>query len=338
MPSRSSSNNPVSLLLDGVDFSHVRLVDLTRLAESAEPFYRWIERVFQRETKRSDSLSRILITEDLLSLSRLIETCYHEESDQGRPLPQVYDGAGRPYTHRKACFLFFGWIVRDAPQQRLQPLISRLRQERGIRGSRGAAALEAEVFAHLIVRYREILRTFSWEAVREVVIDRLEGSRRVIKGLEKEALVRTTLLAILHELRQELEGYGQFDMVSIPKGTVTVDGETFDVAAEMTHADPQQSCWILVPVKTRETEGGGHSYLYTRDVKSAVHGSVGDLRKYVIPFIVAQSWNEKTMDQMVAASDLVLCLQANPSEFACVPDDLQTQLKEFLRDVMTGAR
>lgn len=50
--------------------------------------------------------------------------------------------------------------------------------------------VEIEVLAGLIENYRGSVKTFSWEAVREVIIDRLEGSRRSLKGHEKESLVR----------------------------------------------------------------------------------------------------------------------------------------------------
>jgi len=46
----------------------------------------------------------------------------------------------------------------------------------------------------MIFQYRPVVKTFAWQAMREVIIDRLEGSRRSIKGHEKEALLRPALL------------------------------------------------------------------------------------------------------------------------------------------------
>jgi hypothetical protein len=35
------------LLVDGIDITHTRLVDVARLADRARPFYDWVEMTFQ---------------------------------------------------------------------------------------------------------------------------------------------------------------------------------------------------------------------------------------------------------------------------------------------------
>ena len=59
-------------------------------------------------------------------MASIIYACYAEPEEK-RPL--LFDGIGRVYPHPKACFYFFAWMIRDAPQQRLAPLISRWKKE-----------------------------------------------------------------------------------------------------------------------------------------------------------------------------------------------------------------
>ncbi len=43
------------------------------------------------------------------------------------PLPKgliLYDGIARPYTPEKSKWLLLGWILRDAPEQRLRPMVA----------------------------------------------------------------------------------------------------------------------------------------------------------------------------------------------------------------------
>jgi len=177
------------VILDGVDISHARLLDLTRLADQAKPFYDWIEGAFQNHTRTRQSLEEILLTLDKAEIAAGISICYFPTIEVAS-VPILFDGIGRSYAHQKACYYFFSWLVRDAPKQRLEPLLQRV-----VRASkRRRVDVEVEALAALIYKYRGILKTFSWEAVREVVIDRLEGSRRSIVGHEREAVVRTAVI------------------------------------------------------------------------------------------------------------------------------------------------
>jgi len=90
----------------------------------------------------------------------------------------------------------FSWLIRDAPQQRLSQLIQRITKIS--RKSKSDAEIEA--LAELLFKYRINVKTFEWKAVREVLIDRLEGSRRSIKRHEKEAIVRTAVLVSIQTL------------------------------------------------------------------------------------------------------------------------------------------
>ncbi|MCI0486280.1 MAG: hypothetical protein L0229_06735 [Blastocatellia bacterium] len=48
------------LIVEGVDISHSRLVDLTLLADHAQAFYEWVTSRFQLVLKRKKSLNEIL--------------------------------------------------------------------------------------------------------------------------------------------------------------------------------------------------------------------------------------------------------------------------------------
>ena len=162
------------LLIAGVDISHGRLVDLANLADQARPFYEWVEKQFQQHLSSLNDLEQILLTVTLDNLKHILRACYKPASNTDLPL--LFDGIGRTYPHPKACYYFFSWLIRDAPQQRLSPLISRILKQ----SSQRRIDVEIDVIANLIVEYRSTVKTFSWDVVREVIIDRLEGSRRSI--------------------------------------------------------------------------------------------------------------------------------------------------------------
>jgi len=111
-------------------------------------------------------------------------------------VPHLFDGVGRTYPHTKACFYFFGWLIRDAHQQRLRPLIQRIAQTT----REGRHEVETKALALLITTYREQVKTFQWEAIREVILDRLEGSRRSIKGHDLEVAIRTALVVAIEDV------------------------------------------------------------------------------------------------------------------------------------------
>jgi len=82
---------------------------------------------------------------------------------------------------------------------------------------------------------------WSWTVISEVIIDRLEGSRRSIKGTLFEAIVRTRLEEMFKTHKLGL---------SVHKTEVRIQGETYDVKVSGSRGT------ILLPVKTRETMGG----------------------------------------------------------------------------------
>ena len=112
-----------------MNITHYRLVELAKLADQAKPFYEWVEKTAKRITGSHKELNDILMLINREQLSAIINTCY-VESEEKRPF--FFDGIGRVYSHAKACFYFFAWIIRDAPQQRLAPFFGHIKFQAGL--------------------------------------------------------------------------------------------------------------------------------------------------------------------------------------------------------------
>src|SRR5208283_396554 len=112
----------------------------------------------------------------------------------------LYDGLGRPYTNGKAKWYFLAWLLRDAPAQRLEPLL---------RSVNGATLEEKKV--KLINHLRKFVgplfpgsEKWTWPVVSEIMLARLEGSRRALKGARFESLVRRLLTELFAAKRIKL--------------------------------------------------------------------------------------------------------------------------------------
>lgn len=299
------------LIISGVDLTHSRLVDLTKLADQARPFYDWIESRFQKHLSRKVSLDEILRTASKDEIKSAILNCYSAESEVNLPL--LFDGIGRSYPHSKACYYMFSWLIRDAPQQRLGPLIQRIVRN----AKRNRIEAEAEALCALIYKYRGNVKTFAWQAIREVIIDRLEGSRRSIKGHEKETVVRTALLIAIQTFFEKNGNYGKYAGVELADKEIMIGNETFDVNVNLIDAQGNRVRRILVPIKTRETEGGGHAHLFTRDIKSAMNAAKFDnANDFLIAVIVAKNWSEREKGNIRNLVDHVAIFDLSPNEFA----------------------
>lgn len=203
---------------------------------------------------------------------------------------KLYDGIARPYSHNKAKWLLLGWIFRDAPEQRLRGFLANLS---GKPNERKAELLnQVRQYASGILPERE---RWDWIPIFEVMIDRLEGSRRSIKGNLFEEIVRRNLNAIFAKNGIAL---------SIDKTQIKLGGETYDVKVSGKQGT------ILIPVKTRETMGGGHALLFTRDIHKAI--SVANESGYnCIPVIIAESW---TGDLTAINCKEVVYINKNPNQ------------------------
>jgi len=319
------------LLIAGVDFTHSRLVELARLADQAEPFYLWVEKQFQTALSSTFTLNNILLTSSKTQIQLGVTACYFplEPVD----LPFLFDGVGRTYPHSKACYYFFSWLVRDAPQQRLGPLIYKILKNTG----RKRLEVETEVLASLIFHYRSVVNTFSWEAIREVIIDRLEGSRRSLKGHEKETLVRTIVLRAIQHYYAINQHYGLYGGIEIPARQIVVNSETYDVGVHLLNSAGEMVRRILIPIKTRETEGGGHAHLFSRDLLGAIR-SVRTHRPddFLMVVIIARNWSRREAENLAQIVDHLIIVDGWPGDFAGFDKTTEDELNDFIANVFDG--
>lgn len=316
------------LIVHQVDITHYRLIELTKLADQAKPFYEWVEKTAKRITGFPKELDEILMSANRDEIKSIIQACYQESEDKR---PFLFDGIGRVYPHTKACFYFFAWTIRDAPQQRLAPLISRMRKLEVL----DRQAAEIDTLVALIFEYRSYVRSFQWLTVREVILDRLEGSRRSIKGHHLEASVRTALVTAFQHYFAIYGNYGQYKKVTIADRQIKIGNHTIDVSATLTPSNGDATEIILLPIKTRETEGGGHLHLFTRDIIAAVQElKENDTQYYIIAVIVAQNWSISELGNITDRIDVVFHFNLNPNNFLGFDESSQIQLNKYIQGIL----
>lgn len=319
------------LFVENIDISHLRLVDLTRLADQAKPFYDWVETQFQRILTTSHPLEQLLMNASKDQIRNGLLQCYNAAGKTDLPL--LFDGVGRSYPHTQACYYFFSWMIRDAPKQRLEPLVRRIVQHSG----RNRIDVEIDVLSSLIYKYRSNVKTFTWGVVREVIIDRLEGSRRAIKGHEHETIVRTALLTSIQNYFSQHGHYGIYTKVELSDTQVMIGKESFDVSAALFEQSGQVARRILLPIKTRETEGGGHTHLFTRDIMSAINSvKASHPDDYLIVVIVAKTWSPREAQEIAKTVDYLVLFDLSPGEFKTFDDTKQQDLDAFIASVLNG--
>jgi hypothetical protein len=219
----------------------------------------------------------------------------------------LLDGLGRPYKDATAKWYFLAWILRDAPAQRLQPLL---------RSVAGGSVDEKR--ANLLNQLRKFVgplfpqaESWSWPALSEVMLARLEGSRRALKGTKFEELVRKTFRLVFERHSVGLQ---------IGDGEKRIKEETFDVQIIGKRRT------ILVPVKTRETMGGSHANLFTRDIFKAI--SVAHENGYeCVPVIIAESWGG---DLKSLQCEHWIHLRANPNQTKALAPMLENEMEKLI--------
>ena len=318
-----------ALFLYDIDISNSCLEDLVLLANQAQPFYDWVEKHAQHMTHSDISLNGFLLRADQAQLHQLLRQVYFSPSESR---PFLFDGVGRAYKHPKACFYFFSWLVRDAPQQRLTPIIQRVSRS----GKLSRIDAEIEVLSALILRYRATLQTFSWEGIREVVIDRLEGSRRSLKGHEKEAHVRLALIAALQIFYQIHGNYGRYSSVQMSGQQIEKYRETYDIGLLLTEDITGETRHILIPIKTRETEGGGHAHLFTRDIRSAIQAAKQTAQDFLFVVIVAKNWSVRELENLLQEVDHLAHFDTSPTHWTGFDEQNQNRLNTFIQAVLLG--
>ena len=220
---------------------------------------------------------------------------------------QLLDGLARPYKDTTARWYFLAWILRDAPAQRLQPLLASVAGE-SLEEKRANLLNQSRKFVGPLFPQAE---NWSWPALSEVMLARLEGSRRALKGTKFEELVRRILRKVFDQYGVRLE---------VEDSEKRINEETFDVQII------GKKKTILVPVKTRETMGGGHANLFTRDIFKAI--SVAHENGYeCVPVIIAESWGG---DLKSLQCEHWIYLRANPNQTEAIEPMLEQEIKKLV--------
>jgi len=220
---------------------------------------------------------------------------------------ELLNGVGKPYANSQARWYFLAWILRDAPAQRLGPLLGEVPGDT-LEDRKAYLLNEVRKFvAPLFPEYE----SWTWPAISEVMLARLEGSRRALKGGLFETIVRRCLNTVLKENRLSL---------SVSDREVRIHDETYDVQV----SGKTES--ILIPVKTRETMGGGHASLFTRDIHKSI--SVAESSGYrCLPIIIAESWGG---DLEALACANYIYIQVNPNQVTVIEPLLLARLRELI--------
>lgn len=265
---------------------NIRLKELVTIANANQPFFNhWLDHL---RDEGYPTLYDFVREEDDAKATSVIKRFLEKPARAGA---SFLDGIGSPYPDEKAKWLLLGWIFRDAPEQRLKPLIPGM-----------AGATLASKKANLLNAVRAYVRDiytdqsfWTWSAIVEVMVDRLEGSRRAKKGSLVELMVRTALVATFSQANIHLE---------VANTQLRIGSETYDVVVRGARKT------MLIPVKTRETMGGGHAHIFTRDIHKAVAEAVNSGYP-CLPVIIAESW---TGDLGGLACEDYIYIQANPNQ------------------------
>jgi hypothetical protein len=263
---------------------NLRLAELVAIVRQNEAFYDAFVH-FLTDQGYPSIHAFINEAEDQKAVSAITAYLSHTEK------AHLYDGIGRPYASDIAKWYFLAWTMRDAPAQRLGPLLKNIP---GTSMSERKANLLNEVRKFAGPLFPEAEK-WAWPTISEVMLARLEGSRRALKGTTFENTVRTAIRAVIAKHQLSLK---------VGDAQVKIGDETYDVQII------GNSRTILIPVKTRETMGGGHANLFTRDIHKAI--SVAQENGYeCIPVVIAESWSGN-LDSL--ACKHVIYLSTNPNQ------------------------
>jgi hypothetical protein len=90
-----------------------------------------------------------------------------------------------------------------------------------------------------------------------------------------------------------------------------------------------------MPIKTRETEGGGHSHLFTRDIMAAIGELKNDPQSYhMIVVIVALNWSISELGNMENKIDKLFYFNMNPNQFLGFDDRSQIELNKYIQGIL----
>ena len=100
-------------------YENLRLMELATVADLNKPFFDDFKNYII--SKGYESIFDFVSEEDDAAGYRTILDYMNRELPNGVIL---HDGIARPYNPSRAKWLFLGWLFRDAPEQRLRPMVS----------------------------------------------------------------------------------------------------------------------------------------------------------------------------------------------------------------------
>lgn len=220
----------------------------------------------------------------------------------------LYDGVCKPYSEGKAKWYFLAWMFRDAPAQRLSSLVAQCE---------GASIKErqANLLNELRMNVGQLFphpNQWEWAALSEIFLCRLEGSRRALRGTLFEGIVRRCLVNLFNKHGLDLK---------VGDKEIRIDDETYDV-----QVTSKSKKTILIPVKTRETMGGGHALLFTRDIHKSIKVA-HDAGTECIPVVIAESWGGN-LEELSCNS--FIYLQINPNKVPIIEPLLEKEFAKLL--------
>lgn len=279
---------------------NLRLRELTTIVKANRAFYEeFVE--FLSDNGYSSIVEFVQEDSDLQAATTIEQFLMRESREV------LYDGLLRPYSNSKAKWFFLAWLMRDAATQRLQPLLKSVP---------GSTDLERK--GYLLNEVRKFVAplfpdtdSWEWAAISEVMLARLEGSRRALKGTLFENIVRRSLHRVIKENDLPLH---------VGEGQTRIEDETYDVqvAGELGT--------LLIPVKTRETMGGGHALLFTRDIFKSIMVATR-LGHQCVPVVIAESWSG---DLESLDSQHYVYIQANPNRVGEIEPILDAEMERLL--------
>jgi len=190
----------------------------------------------------------------------------------------------------------------------------------------------------LFFEYRNIVKSFAWQAIKEIIIDRLEGSRRSISGHNLEASVRIGFVTAVQTYFAINSNYGNFKKVVIANKQVKIGRHTIDLSIELTNKN-NDTIHLFIPIKTRETEGGGHSHIFTRDVVAAINDITleDEFARFAL-VIIAENWSPNELKSIQNKIDVMFHFNMNPNKFLGFDEQSQILLNRYMANLFLGER
>ena len=284
----------------GFIIPNLRLGELVAIVNANKPFFEDFL-VYLRESGYTSV--RSFITEPSGEAAIAVITGFLQRNSEAT----LFDGIGRPYDNALARWYFLAWLLRDAPAQRLRPLVNEV-PGTTIQAQRAYLLNEIRNYVAPLFPAEE---NWTWAATSEVMLARLEGSRRALKGTLFEAIVRRSLQKVLLE--------NGIDLTISPR-EVRINHETYDIQV----SGPKRS--ILIPVKTRETMGGGHAMLFTRDIHKAI-AVAEENGCQCLPVVIAEAWGG---DLESLKSERFIYIKENPNQVTVLEPLLVDRLREMI--------